>query len=280
LHDVQEQGRKMMEALRKELADVRDSGPSTEIAPVLEHIERRISTIAAAPAGEEDRHELMHYESALPMLEIFHARRFGPQLAAIYRAASRYYAATDAARARFYLSRAVALSPDDFKTANELGALVMNGVMDGVQPSDYWQAKKYFESSLEKSPNQQRASYGLALLAKADGDLETAQRLLERALKSDVWESGPDAQGTSQVHYALACVLARRGQCQPAGRRASWFLQAMEELDAAFRHPSNQLEQMLSRDTEEGGDLYVLANTSPYGKAVDELLLNVKVGAT
>ena len=37
--------------------------------------------------------------------------------------------------------------------------------------------------------------------------------------------------------------------------------------------------EMLLRDTEEGGDLLVLANTPPYDNAVNDLLLNLSVGA-
>jgi hypothetical protein len=36
---------------------------------------------------------------------------------------------------------------------------------------------------------------------------------------------------------------------------------------------------MLSEDIDEGGDLFVLASTPPYETLINDLLLNVSVGA-
>lgn len=282
---VQEQGRQIIEELRAEL---QASPAAGEIARVLERIDRRVSEMSnSAPqvsGADESRHEVMHYEGALPALELFHARQFAPQLASIYRGLARYYVASDRSRAKFYLGRAAALAPDDFKTANELGALALNGTAPGANTGaasapDYGQAKHHFEASLAARPEQQRAAYGLAMVAKAQGNLESAQNLLEGALRANDWETAPDANAAAEIHYALACVLTRRAQTLAPGPRAQYLVRATEELRAALAQPSQRIEEMLSRDTEEGGDLFLLANTMPYQRTIDELLLNVQVGA-
>lgn len=271
LAQSQKQWSEMMEEVR-----ARMQGPVStdgETVRELERIGHRIEE-SAATAAEDQQRELAHYEAALPALELIHGRLFASQIGGIYRALAHFYAAREPGKSRFYLSRAVALAPQDYAAANELGALVMNGMAS----PDYGQAKQYFEASLGAKPDQQRAKYGLALIAKADGNFEAAQSLLESALKSTNWESGPDAASSAEVHYALACVMARRGQQATPGNRAQYFLRATEELRAAFAQPSPKLDELLPRDTEEGGDLFVLANTLPYANAIDDLLLNVRVG--
>ena len=261
LQEVQEQAREMIQKVFGEAG--RD----------LEAIHKRIAEISDCEPSEEQKQEVLHYEGALPALELFHAFQLGPQLASIYRTLARYYD-SDPARSRFYLGRAQTLAPQDFETANELATLALNH-----QPPDYRQARRYFGASLASQPDQQRAKYGLARIAQMEGDLETAVGLLESAVTSPNWEKAPDPANAALVHYALACALARRGQNAPAGERAQDFLRATRELEAAFAHPSRQLERMLSEDTEEGGDLFVLANALPYGNLIDDLLLNVSVGA-
>jgi tetratricopeptide (TPR) repeat protein len=240
----------------------------------LDAIQQRIAMLADAEPSEEHKQELLHYEGALSMLELFHAFQFGPQLAGIYRSMARYYDRRDPARSRFYLGRAQTVAPEDFETANDLAMQALDR-----QPPDYGQARKYFEASLAAQPDQQRAKFGLARIAQGQGDLETAINLLEGAAASQNWEKTPDPSNAALVHYALACALSRRGQSAPEGDRSQDFLRATRELEAAFAHPSRRIEQMLSQDTEEGGDLFVLANTPPYGNLVDDLMLNVSVGA-
>jgi tetratricopeptide (TPR) repeat protein len=205
---------------------------------------------------------------------LFHSRQFGPQLAHIYRALARYQASRDPARARFYLNRAATLAPEDFETANELGALALEERLP-----DYRAARKHFDASVAVEPNQQRAKYGLALIAMAEGDLDSAQGLLKSAIETENWEVSPNPRKAALVHYALARVLARRGRQEPEGHRAAHFIRAAQELQTAFCYPSRQLDDMLSRDTEDDGDLAPLANTLPYSNVINDLLLNVSVGA-
>ena len=248
---------------------------SAEVVRDLETIHQRIAAIAEIRPPGDQVQEVMHYEGALPALELLHSRQLGPQLAQIYRELARFFRQRDSARSRFYLNRAVAMAPHDFETANELGTLAL----DGRQSPDYRLARRHFEASLAAQPSQQRAKYGLALIAKAEGDFETALGLLESAIESPNWETRPDPGNAALVHYALGCVLARRGQEAPPGYRAQYFVRSTQHLQAAFAHPSRQLEGWLSEDTDEGGDLYSLANTPPYDYVINDLLLNVSVGA-
>jgi hypothetical protein len=53
----------------------------------------------------------------------------------------------------------------------------------------------------------------------------------------------------------------------------------MVELQTAFRNASRELEEKLTRDTEEGGPLYALATTAPHDNVMNDLLMNVSVGS-
>jgi len=70
------------------------------------------------------------------------------------------------------------------------------------------------------------------------------------------------------LHYDLACALAANHN----------YAAAVRELGAAFEHRSKALDDRLAQDIEEGGELYRLAATPPYDKAVNDLLLNMSIG--
>jgi tetratricopeptide (TPR) repeat protein len=264
LDQIQQRAHEMIEQVRAEAQSV--SPVPGEMERDLEGIQRRLAELAAAPHSEEERQELLHYETALPTVELFHSRRVGVHLARIYATLARYYGASDPARSHFYLNRAAVLAPGDFETANNAGALAMEG-----NPPDLRQARKHFEQSLATQPNQQRAKYELARIARSEPDFEKALGLLESALRSEKWETQQDARNTALVQYELACVLAHSGPQN--------YKRAVDCLTGAFEHPSPMLDERLLRDTEEGGDLFELANTPPYSKAIDELLMNMSVGA-
>jgi len=269
---LQQEARETVAALSGDIHNIMPL--SGEIDKDLKTIHQQITHLTDTRPTEQQQQELRHYEGALPFLELFHSREFGPQLAHIYRAFARYQASRDPARARFYLNRAATLAPEDFETANELGALALE---EGLP--DYSEARKHFEASLAAEPNQKRAKYGLALVAMAEGDLDSAQGLLESAVETGEWEVSPNPRKAALVHYALARVLARRARQEPAGHRAAYLIRATQELQTAFAHPSRQLDDMLSRDIEDDGDLAPLANTLPYSNVINDLLLNVSVGA-
>ena len=264
LDQIQQRAHEMIEQARAEAQSV--APVPGEIERDIEKIQQRLAELAAGPHSDEERRELMHYEAALPTVELFHSRRLGVQLARTYGTLAKYYATTDPIRSRFYLNRAAVLAPGDFETANNAGALAMEG-----NPPDLRRAREHFEQSLASQPNQQRAKYELARIARSEPDFEKALGLLESALRSEKWETQQDAGHTALVQYELACVLAHRGLQN--------YQRAIDCLSGAFEHPSPQLDEWLLRDIEEGGDLFELANTPPYSKAIDELLMNVSVGA-
>ncbi len=264
LDQIQQRAHEMIEQVRSEAQSL--APVPGEMERELEKIQQRLAEIANGPHSEEERVELLHYEASLPTVDVFHNKRAGVQLARIYGTLARFYGSGDPIRSRFYLNRAAVLAPGDFETANNAGALAMEG-----NPPDLRQARKHFEQSLATQPNQQRAKYELARIARSEPDFEKALGLLESALRSEKWETQQDARSTALVQYELACVLAHRGPQN--------YQRAIDCLTGAFEHPSPQLDEWLLRDTEEGGDLFELANTPPYSKAIDELLMNMSVGA-
>ncbi|HLJ45038.1 MAG TPA: hypothetical protein VKU01_03475 [Bryobacteraceae bacterium] len=256
----------IQQAARAKMQDLETK--TREAPPVLEPLERELEEIrkriealaTVARATDEQQQEISQYEQALAAVDLIYGRQLGTHLVQIHRALTKYYRSRDNSRARFYATRAYAANPTDFQLANDIGTLALES-----HPPDYAQARKYFEVSLILRGEQQRARYGLALVARGEGNLSAARELLEAAGKISAWEMAPDEGGAASVHYQLACVLARGGE----------FARAAEELDASFANRSRELEEALTRDTEEGGDLYAFANTPPYEDTVNDLLLNV-----
>ncbi len=227
----------------------------------LDDIKKRIEALAGSGRPSDEQHyEVTQSETALAAIEVIYGQQLGTQITQIHRVLARYYRRRDNSRARFYATRAYTASPTDFQLANDIGMLSLES-----HPPDFGQARKYFEVSMILRADQQRARYGLALVSRGEGNLDAARDLLEAAAKISSWETGPDDAAAAPVHYQLACVLARVGQ----------FDRATDELQTAFAHRSRDLEEALTRDTEEGGDLYEFANTPPYEDVVNELLLNV-----
>jgi hypothetical protein len=107
----------------------------------------------------------------------------------------------------------------------------------------------------------------------ADSDLARSRFYLQRGLA--IAPAG--SQNLAENHYELARTYSRMVTQAPAERTLYYNL-AIEQLRAAFRHPSKNLEDSLARDIEDGGVLYQLASTPPFDKAVNDLLLNVSVG--
>jgi hypothetical protein len=87
---------------------------------------------------------------------------------------------------------------------------------------------------------------------------------LDRALRL----APPRSPLASELHYSLACRFAASHD----------FASAINELTAAFEHQFRVLEERLANDIEEGGQLYELASTPPFDKAVNDLLLNMSIG--
>jgi hypothetical protein len=87
---------------------------------------------------------------------------------------------------------------------------------------------------------------------------------LDRALRLSL----PKSPAASEIHYELACRFAASHD----------FARAMDALTLAFEHQFKALEERLANDIEEGGQLYELASTPPFDKAINDLLLNMSIG--
>jgi len=87
---------------------------------------------------------------------------------------------------------------------------------------------------------------------------------LDRALRL----APPKSPAAAEIHYELACRFAQFHD----------FGHAIGELAAAFEHQFRALEERLASDIEEGGQLYELASTPPFDKAINDLLLNMSIG--
>ncbi len=95
-------------------------------------------------------------------------------------------------------------------------------------------------------------------------DAARSRFYMERALGL----APPHSPLASEIHYELACRFAS----------AHEFTRAIAELTAAFQHQFRVLEERLAGDIEDGGQLYELASTPPFDKAVNDLLLNMSIG--
>jgi hypothetical protein len=158
-----------------------------------ENPEQHVAAISARIAGlrpdrldEQARLELLHYESAVAYLELTGGAEIATSIARLYHVLASFYDSRD--KARFYLNRAMLLSPAD----SELAA---------------------------------------------------------------------------GIHYDLACWYAANND----------FAHSAGELALAFQRPSKALDDRIAQDIEEGGELYGLANTPPFDKVLNDLLLNITV---
>jgi hypothetical protein len=98
-------------------------------------------------------------------------------------------------------------------------------------------------------------------LAKFYDNRDKARFYLNRALSL----SPADSELVRGIHYDLACWYAANND----------FTRSTGELALAFQRPSKALDDRIAQDIEEGGELYKLANTPPFDKALNDLLLNI-----
>jgi hypothetical protein len=98
----------------------------------------------------------------------------------------------------------------------------------------------------------------------AGSDSARSRFYLDRALRL----APPKSPLASEIHYDLACQFAASHD----------FARAMPALTGAFEHQFRALEERLAGDIEEGGQLYELASTPPFDKAINDLLLNMSIG--
>ncbi len=96
--------------------------------------------------------------------------------------AEQYYKVNQSAAAKQYLFRIKKDSTDDFlvlKSMNLLGTIYLD-------EKNYTEAKKEFDSILEKNPNSADAYYGLGVIYEKQGDLVKARAEWRKALKYQI----------------------------------------------------------------------------------------------
>ena len=88
--------------------------------PQIAGIAGRLPALEAPNLTELARFQLVQDEHAAVCLELMAGPRAGASLAALYLSFGRIYAASDAARSRFYLERALRLAPPESTLASEI----------------------------------------------------------------------------------------------------------------------------------------------------------------
>ena len=93
---------------------------SADFEAQVEAIARQMDRWNNSGLDSQSRLELMHYESAAAALELTAGQPLAASMAGLYRRFAEFYAMSDKARQRFYLTRALGLTPPDSQSASEL----------------------------------------------------------------------------------------------------------------------------------------------------------------
>jgi hypothetical protein len=125
LRALQDEARNALRALpQPQSAEHAAASPNLEAHPNLEvHVDaivRKIAKWNAAALDSQAKLELLHYESAAAYLELIGPAQAAASLAGLYRRFAELYSASDKARQRFYLGRALSLALPDSRTASEI----------------------------------------------------------------------------------------------------------------------------------------------------------------
>ena len=127
---------------------------------------------------------------------------------------------SDFERSRYYFELALARFDRPFSVLNDLGWL-FSTIAD---PVDLQQARTYFEESLRRKPNQQRALFNLGTIAyeRRNRDrLAATLNLLRRAANEPNWEEAPNTQMAAHISYNLACTYDALAELEAANVQAS-----------------------------------------------------------
>ena len=173
---------------------------------------------------------------------------------------------TDLDRAQYYLELALASTERAFHHLNDYGLLHLE-IMKPAKPEI---AELQFMESRRKRRQHQRAAYNLASIAHERGNAaaESADRLrhylnahdlLKEALGYDVWEWTKSIEREGDIHYNLACCLARLSECEGSADAQKRLTETLTELEAAARIGSTR-PKTLTYDLNDGkGDLVALS---------------------
>jgi tetratricopeptide (TPR) repeat protein len=196
---------------------------------------------------------------------------------------SKRLAEEDLARSRFYLHKAIELNPQNTVALNDFGYLELE---IAKHPND---AKPYFEKSLARDPNQQRARYNLATmeitqLAASTGPTEALTRAVQwlaEALAMPRWQ-GTETAGryNADILYNRACAYARTGErASTSQEKHARFEQAMADLETSFARPDRDHETLKKGFCPETGntdaDLEALASHPGFQHRFKKLRMEV-----
>lgn len=190
----------------------------------------------------------------------------------------------DLDRALYYAGLAAKRGSDAFQYKNDLGFIYMDLA---IRDSKFWSlAEKSLLESKKKKPAQQRCYYNLGIIYadQADnflkaGDTEEAKELftkackeLRTALQQKDWETKPNLNLTSAVHYNLACFLCRLASLIEHHQGPSATLdEAVVHLKSASKIKQTKLSTLESDFKTDSGDLAALAQNNHYAHQVQEI---------
>ena len=117
LDQVHAEARQMVKTAQDEMQERFPT--QANLTPRLLAVRQRIADLASRNLTEEERFEVLEYESALAGADLIAAPRLGAVLSQIYLALGRFYLGADFMRARFYLKRSLALGPPEQEVVSE-----------------------------------------------------------------------------------------------------------------------------------------------------------------
>jgi len=176
---------------------------------------------------------------------------------------------TDLDRAQYYLYLALDSSNHAFYHLNDYGLLHL----EIMRPSRLDDAERWFKESRRKRKEHQRAAYNLAAIALKRGNLAAnepdkvrhyreAQDLLREALGYSFWELAKNIEKEGDIHYNLACCLARLSGCRGIENAPSLLTEALKELEAAATIGGTKPEVLSGDLNKDAGDLIALSRST------------------
>ena len=117
LEQVHAEARQMIKKAQDEMQQTYPSYARVEQSLAAMH--QRIAYLASRNLTEEDRLEVLEYESALAGIDLIASPRLGAALSQIYLTLGRVYLASAYMRARFYLKRSLAQAPPEQEVISE-----------------------------------------------------------------------------------------------------------------------------------------------------------------
>jgi hypothetical protein len=172
---------------------------------------------------------------------------------------------TDLDRAQYYLELALASMGRAFHHLNDYGLLHLE-IMKPAKPDI---AEVQFLESRSKRRQHQRAAYNLASIAhdrgNGAGQTEKAKHylashdLLKEALGYEAWEFTKSVEREGDIHYNLACSLARLSECGQNGDAQKWLNETLTELEAAARIGTTKPKTLAHDLNDDKGDLIVIS---------------------